>query len=400
MVFQTRSRVQSFTTQTRTEPRFLADPDPQVDALIERDLARALEAILTEYGPPALRGVYLVGGFARGEGCVLVRHGRVHLISDYDLVVITKRPARDPNARALRERIESIVCAPFVEVWLMDAESLRSRPPMIAFYEMRSAYRTLWGDPEGLRSALPDIDPAAIPLHDGSRTLANRFASLLWAYLQASRPSRPSDADRAQRNYQAVKAILALGDAFLLATRRYHYSLEERTRRIADLPAATIDVELSRAYRTAAAAKLRPGSGDSLLNGWDVRDRWQWLADICTRSYERYESLRLPAGGFSWDGYASAVGSAPFATPAWWKALVKGCLIFGPPRSIRALRACGIPPERRSQAIAPLLLRSYRDAAAPRPLAELLGLSRPIDGTDWWLAAVRRYVEIWQRHFG
>lgn len=392
--------MQSLTTQPRTDARFLADPDPQVEAFIERDLARALEAILTEYRPPALHGVYLVGGFARGEGCVLVRYGRIHLISDYDLVVITRKPTRDRNARALRDRLESIVCAPFVEVWLMDAESLRSRPPMIAFYEMRSAYRTLWGDPEALRSALPDIDPAAIPLHDGSRTLANRFASLLWAYIQASRPARPSDAERAQRNYQAVKAILALGDAFLLATRRYHYSLEERTRRVAALPAATIDAELSQAYRAAAAAKLRPGSGDSLLKAWDVRDRWQWLADICTRTYERYEALRLHPGAFSWDDYASAVGSAPFATPAWWKALVKGCLIFGQPRSIRALRACGIPPERRSQAIAPLLLRSHRDAAAPGPLAELLGLSRSDDGSDWWLAAVRRYVEIWQRHFG
>jgi hypothetical protein len=94
------------------------------------------------------------------------------------------------------------------------------------------------------------------------------------------------------------------------------------------------------------------------------------------------------------------VGSARFATPAWWKALVKGCLIFGPPRRIGSLRTCGIPPERRSQAIAPLLLRSHRDAAAPGPLAELLGLSRSDNGSDWWLAAVRRYVEIWQRHFG
>jgi len=392
--------VQSFTTQTRTEPRFVADPDPQVDTLIERDLARALETVLAEYGQAALHGIYLVGGFARGEGCVLVRDGEIHLISDYDLVIITKEPTRDRNARSLRERLESILCAPFVEVWLMDAEHLRSRPPMIAFYEMRSAYRTLWGDPEGLRSALPDIDPAAIPLHDGSRTLANRFASLLWAYLQACDPTRPSDAERAQRNYQAVKTILALGDAFLLASRRYHYSLEERTRRIAELPVGTIDEKIMQEYRSTAATKLRPGSGDSLLNGWDVRDRWEWLTDICTRNYELYERLRLPTGSFSWNDYASAVGSAPFGRPAWWKALVKGCLVFGPPRSIRALRACGIPPERRSQAIAPLLLRSYRDAAARRPLAELLGLSRPADGMDWWLAAVRRYVKIWQRHFG
>lgn len=392
--------MQSLTTQPRTETPFLADPDPQVDALIERDLTRALEAILAEYGQAALHGIYLVGGFARGEGCVLVRDGQVQLISDYDLVIITKEPTRDRNARTLRERLESIVSAPFVEVWLMDAESLRSRPPMIAFYEMHSAYRTLWGDPEGLRSALPDIDPAAIPLHDGSRTLANRFASLLWAYLQASHPAAPSDAERAQRNYQAVKAILALGDAFLLAARRYHFSLEERTRRIADLPAATIDEDLRQEYRNAAAAKLRPGSGDSLLTNWDVRDRWEWLTDICTHNYELYESLRLPTGSFSWSDYASAAGSAPFARPAWWKALLKGCLIFGPPRSIRTLRACGIPPERRSQAIAPLLLRSYRDPAARRPLAELLGLTRPADSMDWWLAAVRRYVEIWQRHFG
>lgn len=392
--------MQSLTTLATTDAQFVADPDPQVETFVEQDLARAIEAILAEYGPAALHGIYLVGGFARGEGCALVREGQVELISDYDLVIITKEPAGDRNARTLRGRLESILRAPFVEVWVSDGEHLRSRPPMIAFYEMRSAYRTLWGDPEGLRSALPYIDPAAIPLEDGSRTLANRFASLLWAYLRTCDPAPPSDTERAQCNYQAVKAILSLGDAFLLATRRYHHSLVERVRRIAELAGEDIDRELRQAYPDAAATKLRPGSGDGLLTNWDVRSRWEWLTDICTRNYELYERLRLGGGGFSWGDCASAAGSAPFGRPAWWKTLVKGCLLFGPPRSISALRACGISPERRSQAIAPLLLCSYRDAAARGPVAELLGLSRPADGTDWWLAAARRYVRIWQRHFG
>lgn len=184
---------------------------------------------------PGFRALLLGGGYGRGEGGIFIpaEGGAPRLYNDLEFYYFgagsgesVLREWRHEGER--RFGIE-------IEFKAMSPDALQRARPSMFYYDLLSRHVLVAGDAswvERLPSALSD--PAAIPPEEAGRLLVNRGMSLLrclrWSAGEVNVPE--GFCDRI-----AAKLKLALADAALCATGRYHWSCLERDRRAADLPA-------------------------------------------------------------------------------------------------------------------------------------------------------------------
>jgi hypothetical protein len=199
---------------------------PALVRRIEADLATVGGAL--RQADPRARALVLTGGFARGEGTVLAGAPQ----NDYDFVVLRRiGPPRVPYPElrgALEARLGLHVDLAPVPAW-----RLRWTAPSIFWYETALRGRTLWGDE--LLGRIPTRTVPAIGCGEGLRLLVNRAAGLLLC---------TAEPDPHKVRIQAAKALLAAGDAHLLArgafppTQAERWGHLERLHATGDAPAA------------------------------------------------------------------------------------------------------------------------------------------------------------------
>ncbi|MHB8633741.1 MAG: hypothetical protein ACYDBQ_07235 [Thermoplasmatota archaeon] len=197
---------------------------PLVEARIGADLDDIVSTVRA--ADPALRAVVLTGGFARGEGGIL--DGRP--VNDYDIVAVRAVGTPAPY-RAVRAKLEARLGL-HVDLAPVAAWRLRWVPRSIFWYETALRGRVLWGAPvlEPMRARM------AQGVHRGEalRLLANRAAGLLLVSEEAS---------PFLRSIQAAKALLASGDALLLAQGKFAPSQLERRPLLETLPGAPLEAD-------------------------------------------------------------------------------------------------------------------------------------------------------------
>ncbi len=247
---------------------------PEALAKIERDLDAITRATRDALGD-SLEALVLVGGYARSEGGVIRTATGWQAHNDYDLIASvtgSMRVARrklSEVARACTERVGVDVDLWPVRPALLDA------PPATLFWldcALGSA-RILHGRRD--RLAHLDLSVRALPLEEGSRLLANRAVGVALSRLAAvsgeaasgqphdashdASHDAPNDASPIVVARHVHKAVLAAGDALLIAADAYGPSVAVRADAIADLAdAPSIGDPLAVAYRDAAAFRLRP----------------------------------------------------------------------------------------------------------------------------------------------
>lgn len=293
--------------------------DARAEARIEADLADVAGQVEEELGEE-LRALLLVGSYARGEGgAVRARDGGLGPYNDYDLVAIVREHAaaalRAPLlalARRLSEEREIEV-----DLWPVDESSLASLPPTLFWLDVSlGGVEVVCGDPLGV-DHLRRIKPRDVPHAEAARLLMNRAVGLALSNLERE----DEDLRRARH---AHKAVLACGDALLLAADLYAPTVAARASALdRQRPAPRVGDALADAYRDAALFRARPDewrapAGES-LERWYVRTR----ALVASR-HLAYEAARVgspptPAG------YAASqtplFGDAPDLSPGWLAAV-------------------------------------------------------------------------------
>jgi len=139
------------------------------------------EACAGEFGS-SLQAVILTGSLARGEGTFVEDSEGCRLLGDAEFLLILRAGSRLPREQAVN-RVATRIARQLLErgvrgrVELSPAHPsyLRKLRPHIFAYELRACGQVVWGDP-GILSLTPVFSPAAIPLEDGWRLLANRVA--------------------------------------------------------------------------------------------------------------------------------------------------------------------------------------------------------------------------------
>lgn len=192
------------------------------DKATEETLAKALASLALDISAlnlKKIRGVFLGGGYGRGEG-------GAPLYNDLDFFVLTNGATRDEKndinvalkIAALKYETELGVSVDFCLP--MNQREFKKNEKRLMYQELIRGFVPIYGSAESL-DFLRKMDATALPAYEALRLLVNRGMGLLFALTN-------EDEDFVKRNIN--KAVLGAGDAMLIVDGLYDWHVETRSR--------------------------------------------------------------------------------------------------------------------------------------------------------------------------
>lgn len=269
----------------------------------EARVAAAVEAIRTTarsvLDPRAFRALVLIGGYGRGEGGVEVRDGVEGPHNNLDVLLIT-RQVRRSGTEALRRRLSEALQdasrrhAIGIDVGAVSEWVLRTDVCRVMWYEMRFGHRTLLGDdtfvPGLTRFTVDRLHPP-----DLRDLMVNRGTLLVINDAMMDLQEFPEESRRTFRRH-LVKGVIGIGDGLLWALGAYHWSYQEKRRRVRTLPG--VPEPLRDLYDRAMAYRFR--ADPALFPSEDLAQVQREVREVLAESHRLFESRRLgdPLAGF------------------------------------------------------------------------------------------------------
>jgi len=265
-----------------------------------RDLAAELMGVLGDNGVAVVLG----GGYGRGDGSVVQHDGREYPYNDIDLVLVVRHPRSVRHAPLLEvcARHEALLRAHVEFGRPVTTRNIRRWSHRLLWHDIVHGHRVLCGDPGVIARNAPAFMAAPPPAVEGSRLLLNRGAGLLRALRIAEGVEASPDGDFVVRN--AYKTAQALGDALLIAARRYTPAMHAR---LARLDALTLDAaglvppDVREWYRRALEFRLAPDRASREIGEPASLRR---LAAAWQQVFLQVERVRLDGDWRSADAYA------------------------------------------------------------------------------------------------
>ena len=254
-----------------------------------------------------LRAVILTGSLAREEATILINDGLCRILGDAEFLLVFKRGARLPAARALdslagavtqslRER--NIGCP--VNLAAVRPNYLVGLPAHIFSYELRHAGRVVFGD-ENILRLVPSFSPAQIEREDAWRLLSNRLIEWLEARSKVAPQTMEPGIDL---SYATVKLWMDSATSLLVFLGQYEPGYAARAERLAVLASGPVTglpfpfAQFQAAVAEATSWKLRPQPYPA--------DRFGW--SFC------HEARRFAVRLWSWE-LARMTGQSPNLPP-------------------------------------------------------------------------------------
>ena len=341
-----------------------------------------------------LEGLVLGGGYGRGEGGVLQTPAGDRPYNDLEFYVFVRGIAWMNERRygqALRALGQGLspVAGVELEFKIASAARLRRGPRSLFYHDLILGHRWLLGDDQLFAGCEQHRDAGSLPLSEATRLLMNRCSGLLFARDKLDpRRFAAEDADFVWRNI--AKTGLALGDAVLIAFRKYHWSCVERDRRLRESPAEEDPpwLEAVRRRHTAGVEfKLNPHRPS--LSRQALHEQLSEVSSLALGVWLWLENRRLGCDFHSAADYASSrVNKWP--DTASWRNRLANVRVFGP-RTLPLPRSRRHPRERILNALALLLwVRLETEPAWTRRVRRELLVSEPT-------ALIPAYRERWSR---
>ena len=160
----------------------------------------------------SLEAIFLVGGFGRDEGSIMVHEGNVHVINDYDLVVITSRSCKKNTIYELRRILEKELSIRQVDITVYNKKQLKNMAFTMYSYDLKYASKTIYGN-EKILDLIPNMDKSKMPILEAIRPLLLFPVSLLQA---RPKSANLSNIDLFWSYQQISKSILGWSTAMLI----------------------------------------------------------------------------------------------------------------------------------------------------------------------------------------
>jgi hypothetical protein len=328
-----------------SEHQLRPEGGPSVPAWLEvqlRVLRQECQQLLGDWAVSVL-AVGSVGRAHVEAGFSTKRIVKHHCVpEDFDLIVVLDRPGevRRFLCRRLigRYLVRSVADLKVpVSVGLIRKSELRRLPFTLFNYEMRNAHRVLLGpDPT---PEMPDYDPAVMPLIEATRLLLNRGV-LLWGDHLLLRSRDLSDQQLRAIALRNRKVVLALGDALLITSGKYHWSYTQRMRSAGGclLFDEFKGLGLADRYLAAIAAKLSGEVPETDMSA--LRSDSRALLTAHERIFGLVEEARLGRRCETWQEYArEPLDYPPYLVRPALKRTVQLWEAFGLPRGNGFYRA-------------------------------------------------------------
>lgn len=211
--------------------RYTLTGSPEFDELIDRQLNLVTEEILNLIPEKDIAAILLGGGYGRGEGGVLIEDGKEYLYNDYDLFVILK----NVSYLAKREYQKKIhfIHQKFTPLFKIDVDvgplqtvnAISKAPHYMMWYELKNGHKVLWGN-QSIKNYFPAYPDENMPIMEAYRLLLNRGVGLLLCKEHFETYTETESQEFILRNIR--KAQLAMGDAFLIKKKIFHFSYQKR----------------------------------------------------------------------------------------------------------------------------------------------------------------------------
>jgi len=300
-----------------------------IEARIASDLALLREAILGTVGRQHVRMLALGGGFGRGEGTAFIANDRPFIVNDYDIRIVHDIPVVLFHMRYARrldriaERYARQLGIKQIDLGSQHYRALSRIPaPTIANYEMSRGYHIFYGE-DLLAPVAAQVPVEHIPLWEGTWLLRNRSIGLILAGLYFLGGRLPEEENRENLWIEANKAVLAVGDAFLLAQGCYHWSYVERGRRMAQW-AGSEPEHWRRAYCNAVQSKVDPGCCPYDKPMEELIQDWYQSRDMMEQGFRWFEAHRTGRQWESWADYLDqSVERDIWRRPRFWGNLLR-----------------------------------------------------------------------------
>ena len=285
--------------------RFTVRGSNAVEAEIGALLEEVARTVSERIPAAAYRALVLLGGYGRGEGGVVTVEGRERLHNNLDFLLIAngrRQRALAELRREVGEVLEGLVTKHGIQMDLgvTTASLLRWSPGLVMWYDMRFGHKTVLGDCDYVPS-LTRFTVDRIPAWDVRDLLVNRGTLLLIAELLLERAEVSPEIHREAVKH-VVKAIIGYGDAFLFSRKDYHWSYQEKLRRIRRRP--DVPKSLRAAYCDAVEFRFQPRYEEYALT--DVGGWIEKLRPVLEPVHLACEAGRLRHPDLDWDAYPEA----------------------------------------------------------------------------------------------
>ncbi len=198
-------------------------------------ICRATSQLCGERFGGMLRAIVLTGSLARDEATFVRQGERWSLWGDAEFLLVFDQEGVLPSSSII-DRVEREIehhllqggLSGHVELSPFHTSYLRTMPPEIFAYELRTYGQVVWGERQIL-SLIPAFSPSDIPLEDGWRMLCNRVVEFIEVIDPVGgKPVDPSPDGR----YRMIKLYLDMATSFLLFQGAYAPTYLERAERL------------------------------------------------------------------------------------------------------------------------------------------------------------------------
>ena len=269
-------------TNRNSTRRFTGTRNAEAEGILTRALPE-IAGDISRVAPCGIAGVFLGGGYGRGEGGVFVKaDSRAALYNDLDFFVFTNALATSQRkaVNAALEKVSQKWTARLgIDVDFSPAKNVGSLAQVgntLMFQELRNGYVCILGDSALPLRAIAKLSPDRLPLSEALRLMLNRGMGLMFAGEKLAKKS--ADANFILRNFN--KCTLGCGDALLISRGLYRWKISERAERLADMQNSEFSKRLGAKYADAVRFKFSPA--DSLPES--PAAEWEELANLWRRT--------------------------------------------------------------------------------------------------------------------
>jgi hypothetical protein len=203
---------------------------PKANKKIERDVILICGEIRKRI--PNVLSIMMTGGFARGEGSVKIKNGKIFPYNDYDIQVISSEKIEKDvvdkisidiskelgykgiiNFYPFKKEEQKMKGNFYIDLKCDAVSELKKLLPRIRTYELKNDSKILHG--KDLRYLISDYKLKDIPLSEGAKLLLDRMSQMIEYY------SIENKYDKEFLNYIIQQAYAACCTSLLLLSRKY-----------------------------------------------------------------------------------------------------------------------------------------------------------------------------------
>lgn len=291
-----------------TEKTFTWEKNPELEKMMRQLLREVKQRFSQQFKKTDYLGLFLIGGYGKGEGGVEIIEEKRHLHNNIDLVMVTPPSSNQKNQQRLSLLRELLI--PISEKYsigfdtsVVSIDHLKNASPLLIWHEMIHGHYCLLGS-SAIFKKMPSTTIENIPSSEFLGILVNRGTLLIineWIHDQP-KGSDPNEKTRKTLLKHRMKALIGFGDALLFKMHAYHWSYQEKLKRISQNP--QFPVELQNLYAEAARFRFQPDY--SKYNALDLKADALKLKKILEPIYIEFEAWRLNLKSFSWNQYLQA----------------------------------------------------------------------------------------------